>query len=789
MHGCNVPRHSTNSASSEDPAGSLVARIGTNQALLDSFDTVRRSRGAAGVDRITIAEYITHSNTNLTRLRTALVQRRYRPKPLRRILIPKGSGDFRTLAIPTVEDRIVQLAAAREIVRIVGPTFSSASFAYRAKRGPLQAANRLAEIMAPGSWAVISDIEQFFDNIDHETLAQLLLQTGVDREGVSLITAWARCPVLDRGFKLQPIKGIPQGSPISPVLANLYLTGLDRLLEHHGWPHVRYADDFVVIADTEAQAVEVTSTVGKWLRVERKLRLKASKQAVVPSETGIEFVGFMHAPRRRWLNSHRLESFQSRVETIFSEPSVGTVAETVKAHNDLVRGWRAYYLGSSDEIDKQLSALEAWRAKRATEYWSALQQTAELIGVVFQQLIRAPPPPGTPIGYGSESAGRERLDLPQIDADPWHTRVPDLAGTRDVFSSQQELKNEQLTERLQPTLLADGLLDIHPHGSFFGLRGGAFFVRHKANVSFECGPEEVQQVVVSGSGVGLSSKALLACAESGIPVVLCDSLGAPAARLVPVRSDRHPDWLRQQLAATRGRAGKVVAVELIHAKLHNQRALLLYHAKYDKRELKLRNRLRIAAKAIAEIAGRCDAILSAADNQWTHRLFLLEAHAAGHYWSAIAALVPAALGFPGRRHRGACDPVNILLNYGYWLLGLQVWRALELARLQPYLGVLHSSRKGGPGLVFDAIEPFRQPLVDRAVLAMIGRGTRIIIRKDGRLSVASRKRAQIAFDNVLRRRVRRTARHELAREIRLGASNLRAALEDQQPLHAYRMPW
>lgn len=151
-------------------------------------------------------------------------------------------------------------------------------------------------------------------------------------------------------------------------------------------------------------------------------------------------------------------------------------------------------------------------------------------------------------------------------------------------------------------------------------------------------------------------------------------------------------------------------------------------------------------------------------------LFLVEARAAAHYWGAFASLVPSSYGFPGRAHPKASDPVNKALNYGYGLLLGRVWIAVDRAGLEPAIGLLHTGRRKTAGLVFDLMEPFRQPVVDDSILALLGRGARIRLNRDGHLTLRTRAALHRAFS----RRLQAGGSAPLSRQIQLGSTALRA---------------
>jgi CRISPR-associated protein Cas1 len=217
--------------------------------------------------------------------------------------------------------------------------------------------------------------------------------------------------------------------------------------------------------------------------------------------------------------------------------------------------------------------------------------------------------------------------------------------------------------------------------------------------------------------------------------------------------------------------------------------LLLYYGKYARRRPSVRARLSSHAAWIEELLADCYVLDAPTPAKLRTSVLLVEARAAAYYWGAVAALFPPSWDFPGRRHRGATDPVNMLLNYGYAILFTRVWRAVERHGLHPYVGFLHTSRHQQPGLVLDAMEQFRQPVVDRSVIGLLGRGVRIGIKQDGSLTLRTRRRVQDAIERTSRRPVRGVSGHSLSDEIfrRLGA--LRRALIEGGRFRGYRMAW
>lgn len=245
---------------------------------------VARNRGGPGGDGMTIGQFTDQLPERLTRLGLALRGRRYHPGPLRRVDIPKRSGGTRTLLIPCVADRIAQAAAVEVLTPLLDAEMEPASYAYRPGRGVRQAVDRISHLRRQGyTWVVDGDIERFFDSVRHDTLLARLGRSVTEAPVLDLVGQWLAGAAPDG-------RGIPQGSPLSPLLANLFLDDVDEAMEGTGAHLVRFADDFVILCRSEARAAGALARLAGQLD-RLGLRLNPDKTRLVSFDEGFRFLG------------------------------------------------------------------------------------------------------------------------------------------------------------------------------------------------------------------------------------------------------------------------------------------------------------------------------------------------------------------------------------------------------------------------------------------------------------------------------------------------------------------
>lgn len=323
---------------------SLTGRI-TPELMRKAFKAVKRNRGAAGVDKVSIQMFEDNLDENLAALMRDLKAGTFRPKPLRRTMIPKGpdSDKLRPLGIPVVRDRVAQEVVRRLLAPVFEPRFHDASYGFIMGRNCHQAIERVLELHRQGDKVVLdADIKGFFDNIPHKVIMDAVAAEIADGNILNLVEKFLKAGVMENGVFKPTTIGTPQGGVISPLLANIVLNHLDWRLHEAGYHFVRYADDFVVVCRTQQQAQEALTLVKHVLEGELGLSLSAEKTKVTTFGKGYDFLGFTLSSHSRRMREKSVMKFKAKIRSL-TERKRNLDAEVIKRLNQVVRGTANYF--------------------------------------------------------------------------------------------------------------------------------------------------------------------------------------------------------------------------------------------------------------------------------------------------------------------------------------------------------------------------------------------------------------------------------------------------------------
>jgi RNA-directed DNA polymerase len=364
----------------------LLVQALARENLVAAWKRVKANRGSAGVDGLTVEQTGEYLKTHWPRIREELLSGRYRPAPVRRVQIPKRGGGQRELGIPTVTDRLIQQALLRVLQPLIDPTFSEHSYGFRPGRRAHDAVLQAQRHVQAG-WRVVVDVdlEKFFDRVNHDVLMERLSKRIADKAVLRLIRRYLEAGIMMHGVVMQRHEGTPQGGPLSPLLANVLLDEVDRVLEKRGHRFVRYADDCNVYVRSPKAGARVLAGMRK---LYARLHLKVNEaKTVVASAFGRKFLGYClrAAPKgevKRAVAAKAIDTFKQRIRTLTRRVrgrSLDQVAEDLRGY---VPGWKQYFrlaqtpsvFRSLDEwLRHRLRALQLKHWKRGTTMYRELQ--------------------------------------------------------------------------------------------------------------------------------------------------------------------------------------------------------------------------------------------------------------------------------------------------------------------------------------------------------------------------------------------------------------------------------
>jgi RNA-directed DNA polymerase len=357
-------------AVAESPSGEeqVMEWVVEKDNLIRALKQVMRNGGSPGIDGMTVEGLGPYLKDHWPRLKVALLEGSYAPQPVKRVEIPKPGGGVRKLGIPTVVDRFIQQAILQVLQPEWDQGFSEFSFGFRPGRSAQQAIGRAQKYLKEGyTWVVDLDLEKFFDRVNHDKLMSEVAKKVKDRRVLQVIRRFLEAGVLEHDALHETAEGTPQGGPLSPLLANLLLDGLDRELEKRGHRFVRYADDCNVYVRSKRAGCRVMRSVSEYLSERLRLKVNEAKSAVArPWQRKFLGFSFTRFDLRRRISGEAIKRFKVRVREITNRTRGRGIAGIAVELGQYSKGWKAYF-GFAEALSP-LKELDSWVRRRLRCY-------------------------------------------------------------------------------------------------------------------------------------------------------------------------------------------------------------------------------------------------------------------------------------------------------------------------------------------------------------------------------------------------------------------------------------
>ncbi len=686
----------------------------TVPALHHAWKTVKTKNAAGGIDGFSVAEFDDKLEEHLRSLLEELKTGKWNPEPYLRVEIRKNETEMRKLGLLTIKDKIVQQAIKHLVEPRFERLFLGNSYGYRPDRGHLKAVRRTIHELSTrkDGWVAKLDIDNYFDTIDHQLLFSRLAGFIGDPEIMRLIELSIKMGVVTKRLKWSEIKaGVPQGAVLLPLLANFYLHPFDQFVTGKASGYIRYADDFVMLADTKDQVNRLVQSASAFLQ--NRLMLKLNEPLIADIHTDVKFLGVLVRKNAVSISAEKKATLLGRIGSIemrngrFTDKSL-----------DSLQGIKSYYaqLLPQELLHSLDEALVAKVTDLITDPGSGIRNVKYLKEVLKRLPVFS--------DQAELAKGRQVKD--------WTTHYLEKKRERKPKPEAGSSKNQLLINlkkreyRKRETEGAE--LVISTYGSFIGCNNKGITVKVYGK-SVHNGPSHaLEHITVVTRGVSISSDAIHYCMTNQIPVDFFDNSGKLYASILSPVLVHDSLWQQQSDMPLEKKA--YMAARIVQGKLSNQQNLVKYFHKYHKGSHPQLD------KAYHDLVGQLEQLeekikqVDLHNKEYATVLMTYEAAGAKAYWEYIGLLLgDDGIEFEGRVRQGASDLFNCLLNYGYALLYARVWQSVLGARLNPSLGVLHAYQPGKPTFVYDIVELFRAQAVDRIVIGLVQKSEPLSMEK------------------------------------------------------------
>ncbi|BCD68487.1 CRISPR-associated endonuclease Cas1 [Nitratiruptor sp. YY09-18] len=667
--------------------------------------------------------------------------------PHKSFTIPKNSGDFRQISIPDQKAKVIQKILHDELSSVL--KFSDRNYAYQKNKSPFKAINRVKHIIKNYDFILKVDIKDFFDSINHEKLLAKLKNIVKDPKIIYLIALFLKNGSLFHNKWIDKTEGVYQGDVLSPLLSNIYMHSFDISCEKEGIEFVRFADDMIFFASTYSEARSILNKIKQKLARE-DLSLHPDKLYITHKNKPFEYLGIkFDIPNN--LFSIENERLMNKISTISKETKNLNLDQTIQKLNEHIQSFLNYYAKIINNYE-QLQLLQ----QRVDE-------------IVISKIVQA---------KLTKTITRKKDFLHKLSSLLAYTQTDPVFLVRKAYE-EIKLKNPKLAaqktvERKKQNFYKNHLktteLIISTPGTYLSFSQGKIKIKTHNQAIKKIPFKKVQRIIILTTRSSISTYLIKKCAEEKIDIDFI-SENVPYALLTYHKTIAKELHLKQ-LKLTLSPKGLHYTQNLYYAKAKNQRNLLKYFNLRRKDE-KLQHYIDKISTLIPKIKNAKD----------TKNLMGLEAQISQLYWNGFKVITH--LSQFQRTHKNSIDPINQALNYGYAILYNRIQSALIKEGLNIYYSFLHATDYRKPTLVFDMIEPFRQPIVDREIISILTKN-QTIKQKNGKLTPDSVK---LITQNIQERLASFTktkyGKTTYLNLIHFEMNALKKAIENEDPHHTF----
>lgn len=687
------------------PINYIITKENLHEAYLEI------SKNSKGLDEIGFKEFEKDLSKNLVQIKEDVLQGYYVPEPLKKIEIDKpDSKKKRPIGLSAIKDKVVQRTLYNSLNPYFDKTFSDASYAYRADKSTLKAINRTTDYINKKNFIIVkTDIENFFETIDHDILLKMLDEEIKDKLIIRLISLFLQVG----GFKNQNYDehfyGVYQGDILSPLLSNIYLDTLDKFLEKQDVNFVRYADDFVMLFQTKDRAYKMLKKVKKFLK-SLHLKLSFEKTTIAHIKDGFSFLGINFQGRNRNIEEKRVLKSIEKLERLSQNRS--GFLKYIEEVNSYLYGLKNYYLKILVNNSPQFLALQnalveslahkIYLAKKSKEIGTKKEFKIFLEQVhlhIFFELSTLKDTINFIIAKGYEN----------------------YLASKSYKESKVKITKKK--NSYAKKFANDATLHIYTAGLMLGVSKNQFVLKKYGKVQSKFPLHKVKRIVFEGKGYSLSTDVIKKCADNAITIDFINRDAISYASLITYKASM-TQRIHKQAKVLNTSLHLELAKAFIKGKAKNQLNYLKYLNKYHQlldKQVDIIERNILKMKKVASI----------------QELMGFEGSISASYWDGLKLVLEVP--FEKRITFGAKDIVNSSLNYGYAFLYGKVQHSLVYAGLSLNISFLHSLDDKKPTLTFDMIEEFRTFVVDRTIVSMLNKDEPIKLGNDGLLTKSSRQ--------------------------------------------------